>query len=211
MLEAARTIYAERPHAAASASPGPAAPAAIPPMLKLHPEPAKPGHAVALGDELRIELPRLSRIAYFEGTRAQIEGDGLVPPGVAWPKGREHATWKRGGAYFNLFRIKPAGFPGRASEWAACDSWRLAVRNFESHADAEVCRLRRELEAATYKASSTGRLAAARQAERAHRAAADAGFQAFMGAVLPPSIKREPARRGRPAKATSASVKGATA
>ena len=194
---------------ATSASASAAGTAAVRPVLPLHFEPALPGAALSMAGELRIErVAAGSEAAWFTGTRAQIEAEGLTPTGLRWPQRTERVCWRRGPVQFHMSRCRPAGGP--ATGWASGDCWRVVACVHNCRAlDADVRRLRRELQAAEYRASDAGKRAASQQWTRAIAAASDTAFQGFMRAVLPPGFDRAPARRGRPAR--TATVKGGAA
>jgi hypothetical protein len=168
------------------------------------------GDATGTAGDLRIEFCPTYETAHYTGTRAQLEAEGLIPQPARWPQGRCSVQWERGSLHFSLRRTKPEGVTGRVKEWEAADWWTVRVSRVGSHRQTLVRAKMRELERALHEASHAGEQAFYEQWRRSCAARDDARFQAMLSAMLPPGIKREPARRGSPAKVATA-TKGAAA
>jgi hypothetical protein len=48
----------------------------------------------------RIIITPLKNTARWIGTRAQLEAEGFIPEGQAWPEGNKHTSWKIGDVHF---------------------------------------------------------------------------------------------------------------
>lgn len=164
-------------------------------------EPAIDGDATGTAGDLRIEFCPTMETAYYTGTRAQLEAEGLIPQPARWPQGRCVAQWERGPLHFSLSRTKPEGATGRAKEWEAADWWTVRVSRSGGHRQTVVRTKMRELERALHEASHAGEREFYSLWRRSMAARDDARFQSALSAMLPPGVKKAPARRGRPAKA----------
>lgn len=61
----------------------------------------------------------------YEGTRAQLEAEGVIPPGLDWPEGARPRTWEDARFAFSLRRVRPEGLRGPQRLWINGDWWRL--------------------------------------------------------------------------------------
>lgn len=83
-----------------------------------------------LSCELRIEIdagPHLREVR-FEGAAAQLEAEGLIPAGFAWPVAARQVEWDVGGMTYRLSRVRPRGCKGPMRSWLVLDHWMLHVR-----------------------------------------------------------------------------------
>ncbi|WP_042421038.1 hypothetical protein [Comamonas granuli] len=157
-----------------------------------------PGAAAAQlpipGRELKITIyKRGFRFWEYEGTRAQLEAEGVIPPGTVWPQGKQKVEWCSGGASYWLGRKRPDGIKGPMSVWITGDWWCLRSTCLE---DAWSIRQKRlEIARALYELSPEGCLVRAERLARYFEASQDSAFQAFKAAVVP-----QRKRPGRPAK-----------
>jgi len=144
----------------------------------------------------------------YEGTRAQLEAEGVIPPSTEWPQGKQPLFWNQGGLRFWLQRARPEGTKGPMSVWASGDWWRLRCDSpNEFHcADWRIKQKARELAQAIYDQSPQGQREWHERFNRHWAAQKDAAFQAFKNAFIP-----QPKKPGRPAKprTTPTSLQGA--
>lgn len=143
--------------------------------------------------ELEIEITR-DKYAEYRGSRAQLEGEGIVPEGTEWPNGRESLHWYVGELQFWLRRCRHRDMKGPAKRWMDVDFWFLRISRFgEGCADWDVRYHQRALKEAVYWASEQGRRRFMDEIDRSLKADADQHFQAFMAKF--PALK--PERRPR--------------
>lgn len=158
--------------------------------------------------ELRIDLrPYGWHMWEFEGTRAQLEAEGVIPPGTEWPAtGARAVEWKAGPLKFSMHRTRPPGLKGPMRLWISGDWWRLRCEPVnrldgwqQQEAEAE-----RELRRVRYFKSPAGQRALHVECQRRYAADRDAAFQAFK-ALVPGLI---PPRRGRRAGGAAGAATG---
>ena len=135
----------------------------------------------------------------YEGTRAQLEAEGVIPPGTQWPQGKQPLFWSQGGLRFWLQRARPEGAKGPMSVWTSGDWWRLRcdTPNDINCADWRIKQKARELAQAIYDQSPQGRREWSERFNHYWAAHSDAAFQAFKATLLPQ--RKQP---GRPRKAS---------
>lgn len=64
----------------------------------------------------------------FQGTRAQLEAEGLIPPRFKWPSGTDACTWEvETGMTYRLRRQRPEGHKGAMRTWLGLDHWSLSI------------------------------------------------------------------------------------
>ena len=130
----------------------------------------------------------------YEGTRAQLEAEGVIPPGTQWPQGKRRAHWHAGGLRFWLSRTRPEGLKGPMSAWVSGDWWLLRceapdegnptnwrIRNLEKALAHEI----RESSPAAHEARKV-------QWSRYWAARKDDAFQAFKALTVP--ARKKPGR-----------------
>lgn len=141
---------------------------------------------------LKIRWDRACGIAFYVGTRAQLEDEGVVPKGVLWPqRGDTPVRWMRGGLNCELFRVRPAGHRGA---WATLDHWRVhVVCSAERIARLRVGVAAQNLIDEIHHGSAAGQRESAERWSKLFRARDDVAFSEFMS-HLPGLV---PARRGR--------------
>lgn len=135
----------------------------------------------------------------FEGTRAQLEAEGVIPAATEWPAtGAAREEWKAGRLRFSLRRARPPGLKGPMRLWVNGDWWALRCELIggPSHHEQRVIDARRALEREAFLASAAGQRAWNEQCRRRCAAERDSAFQVFKtrvpGLVAP--------KRGRKAK-----------
>jgi hypothetical protein len=141
----------------------------------------------------------------FEGTRAQLEAEGVIPTGTEWPAtGARWVEWKGGPLKFHLRRSRPPGLKGPMRLWVNGDWWCLHC-DLIKEPDMRQQRLidaQQETDRAAYEASPAGRRAFEAHLRRYWTAQEDKRFQSFK--VLIPGLVPPP--RGRRPKASPPSA-----
>lgn len=147
--------------------------------------------------ELKIDLrPYGWAMWEFEGTRALLEAEGVIPPGTEWPaSGAGAVKWEAGPLEFRLHRTRPPGLKGPMRLWVNGDWWSLRCEqiNGPDHMQQRLIDMRRAVEREAYHQSPAGQRQWDEQWCRRHAADSDKAFQAFK-ALVPGLI---PPRRGR--------------
>ncbi|QTB47922.1 hypothetical protein [Burkholderia pseudomallei] len=133
----------------------------------------------------------------YQGTRAQLEAEGVIPDGLEWPTGRNNAAWRRGEQHFLLRRCKVPGAKQRVSEWGGVDWWCMHVSK-DHVLDPEIAEQAKKLRAMIYERSPQGKAARAEHWRRIDAAYRDEKFQAFK-ALIPGLVAP---KRGRAATDT---------
>jgi hypothetical protein len=152
--------------------------------------------AVNLNGELRVKItPRCDDEWY--GTAAQLQEEGLIPPGFEWPEKKASKDWEENGLYFSLSRTRPAGARGSRGKF---DYWVLQRSHLKSFYDrlsaARIYEKTNELKRELWMQSEKGREEWMSQCNASSNAARDKDFQEFLVKV---GLKKL-SRRGRPAK-----------
>ena len=133
----------------------------------------------------------------YEGTRAQLEAEGVIPPGTEWPAegSRYDSHWKAGIFRFMLCRSRPAGMKGPIKLWLAGDWWRprWELLNRPDHGTCEIRREARELAAAAHLHSAAGQREWNANFMRYWKAHEDRDFQNFKTKLLP--ARKKPGRK----------------
>lgn len=137
--------------------------------------------------------------ANYEGTRAQLEDEGLVPKGFEWPRAAADKRWSAGRFEYWLRRQRPEGFKGPLRQWLECDWWFVRVtvigRDTRWRGQREIERKRKALEAEIYRQSPEGMRDRDANWKRYWAAHEDKVFQAFKATFIPQ--RKKP---GRPPK-----------
>ena len=139
----------------------------------------------------------------YEGTRAQLEDEGLIPDRFEWPRAAGDVRWEANGFDYWLRRTRPDGHKGPMSSWWELDNWSvrvrvigrdhawLARRNLERRADA--------LRAEFHRQTVAGQRERDANWKRYWATVDDKAFQEFK-ARIPGLI---PPKRGRKPKTTT--------
>ena len=135
----------------------------------------------------------------YEGTRAQLEAEDVIPPGTQWPLGKQPIFWCQDGLRFWLRRTRPEGTKGPMSVWTSGDWWLLRCDTPDGIrcADWRIKQKARALEQAIYDQSPQGKREWNERFSRYWTAQKDAPFQALLTRLLP-----QRKRPGRPRKAS---------
>lgn len=130
----------------------------------------------------------------YEGTRAQLEAEGIIPPETQWPEGTGDHYFNAGPFEFWLRRTRPDDLRGPMRLWTNGDWWMLRCTLLErkDHATREILKKKRELEQAIYRNSLQGQREASMQFARLLKARQDEAFRAFKAKVVPE--RRRPRR-----------------
>lgn len=64
-------------------------------------------------------------VAEYQGSRAQLEAEGVIPIGLEWPHKTEDRRWQIGDVVFWLSRCRPPGLKGPMNLWTTGDWWRF--------------------------------------------------------------------------------------
>ena len=148
--------------------------------------------------ELKIHIYKRSFGFWeYEGTRAQLEAEGVIPPGTQWPQGKQPLFWNHGGLRYWLRRTRPEGVKGPMSVWTSGDWWflRCDTPHDINCADWRIKQKARELEQEIHAQTPAGRREWNERFSRYWAAHSDAAFQAFKATLLPQ--RKKP---GRPVK-----------
>ncbi|PRX32232.1 hypothetical protein B0G75_104253 [Paraburkholderia sp. BL18I3N2] len=147
-----------------------------------------------LGELTILLRPSDIAMAVYVGTRAQLEGEGVIPPGTEWPTGFASVCWQANGIDFCLKRERPEGAKGRQREFVECDNWWLRVTNPRLNWPDESIRLQyMKLGRLLYQRTQEGIAALNRQHEMYWSARRDEKYQAFKALIpglVPPPRKR---------------------
>ena len=119
----------------------------------------------------------------WEGTRAQLIAEGLIPVDLGWPTGRSDVEFRIGRFDYWLSRCRPPGMKGPLREWVNGDHWRLdrrltATRGQGCYAE-RIYQAQQDLAREVFNQPPEG----FEQARRALEAACDKAFQRFRMAV----------------------------
>lgn len=136
----------------------------------------------------------------FEGTRAQLEGENVIPPNTEWPQGASTLYWRVGKFRYGLNRKRPAGIKGPMSVWCNGDWWNLRCEVYDLRLeDYRIWDQKRELAKSIYRATERGQYEWRVEYSRCCKARDDAEYQRFRSIFIPE--KKKPTRKPRAAKA----------
>ena len=131
----------------------------------------------------------------FEGTRAQLEAEGVIPTDVVWPEGDQLYRWESGRSKFWLRRTRPDGIKGPKKVWTSGDWWcvRCDYDYALNGAARAVLQKERELAAVLHRHSPSGQREWEMAWNRYWRAHEDKAFQAFKAIFVPQ--RKKPGRK----------------
>lgn len=155
--------------------------------------------------EIIVRTP-YSDIAEYQGTRAALEAEGVIPAGIKWPESFDEMHWEDDKLGYWLHRERPEGVKGPRKQFLDVDWWVLRFKPLktESFAARIVKRKAKELADTIYIHSAKG------QAERSKHwacyweAERDEKFQAFK-ALIPGIIRPKRGRKPKEAQEAKAS------
>ena len=151
------------------------------------------------GSDLKVIIrPYKMDFWEYEGSRAQLEAEGVIPSTTEWPEGAENLYWNDSCFQWSLGRTRPEGLKGPMALWTNGDWWNLRCSDLHNRSDARrILEIRRKLADELYRQSPAGR----REWDAAHgrymKAQHDQDFQAFKAMI--PGLT--PPKRGRKPKA----------
>lgn len=64
-------------------------------------------------------------VAEYQGTRAQLESEGVIPVDFEWPRSAMNCFWQVGNLNFSLNRCRPPGLKGPMKLWTTGDWWQF--------------------------------------------------------------------------------------
>lgn len=129
-------------------------------------------------------------ITEYQGTRAQLVAEGVIPEGSEWPDGDKSITWQAGPFEYDLCRKRPQGMKGPKKLWVEGDWWLLRWQpiNRTSRAERDIKRKRNELNEALYRQSPKGIAEINATWDRYWATLEDAKFQTFK-ALIPGLVR----------------------
>lgn len=145
-------------------------------------------------------------IAEYQGTRAALEAEGVIPAGTDWPEAFSDLHWDDGKFHYWLRRERPEGQKGPRRQFIDVDWWMfrcepLYGRSIEARA---IDRKTKELAEYIHRNTAEGKAARSKQWDRYWESQKDRPFHAFKA-----SCGIAERRRGRPRKGEG-SAHGAT-
>lgn len=149
-----------------------------------------------LSNEIIVCTP-YSDIAEYQGTRAALEAEGVIPAGTDWPEGFNDRHWEDSKFRYWLRRKRPEGTKGPRKQFMTVDWWMfrcdpLTVEPIEAR---NIKHKAKELADTIHRASAKGQAEWHAQWNRYWTAQKDKPFQAFKT-----SLGLVEKKRGRPCK-----------
>lgn len=134
--------------------------------------------------EIIVCLP-FRGIAEYQGTRAALELEGIIPAGTKWPDGFNDLCWEDGKFRYWIRRKRPEGVKGPRKQFLDVDWWMLRCDpvNAKSRGAEDIERKSKELADEIYRQSIKGRSAIAAQFKAYWKAQDDEKFQAFKSLI----------------------------
>lgn len=156
---------------------------------------AAAGTALDISSEVIVWTP-YSCISEYQGTRAALEADGMIPCGTEWPANGFGDVWWRDDMFeYSLRRKRPDGATGPNRLFANVDWWALRVTPTNRNPrQAAIDRKKKALEDEIFNWSADGMRAISKQIDDFYRAKKDAEFQKFRQLL---GIDKMTPRRGR--------------
>lgn len=149
---------------------------------------------IALPSELTISM-KFAGLAKYQGTRAMLEAEGIIPANIKWPDGCDSVWWDDGKYRYWMRRERPEGAKGPRKLFVTVDWWSVRQQLIaENHVTRELERKKQELAEYAYRNSAEGQYEWQRRFDSYAEACADEKFQAFK-ALIPGLIKPKRARR----------------
>lgn len=138
-----------------------------------------------------------SDIAEYQGTRAALEAEGVIPAGTDWPEGFNDLYWEDGQRRYWLRRERPEGQKGPRRQFLTMDWWmyRCNPLNAKPVEVRNVERKTKELADTIYRQSAKGQAEWSAQCDRYWKSTKDKAFQTFK--VTCGIVEK---KRGRPRK-----------
>lgn len=133
--------------------------------------------------------------AEYQGTRAQLEAEGAIPPGTQWPEGGASVRWETGKLEYILHRTRPEGMKGPKKLWLAGDWWnlRFQLKDRPDHGTRAIQKRVAELADELYRQSAAGQREWSANWNLYWKAREDKAFQAFKSIFIPE--RKKPGRK----------------
>lgn len=136
-------------------------------------------------------------IAEYQGTRAMLEAEGIIPANTEWPEGYGDLWWDDGKYRYWITRQRPEGAKGPRKLFIDIDWWSLRQQLISDNCVArELARKKKELAEYIYRNSAEGQADWAEKFNSYSEACADEKFQAFK-TLIPGLIQPKRDRRSR--------------
>lgn len=136
-------------------------------------------------------------ITEFQGTRAMLEAEGIIPANIKWPEGYDGLRWDEGKFEYWMRRERPEGAKGPRKLFIDVDWWCLRQQVIdESFVDFELKRKTKELAEYAYHHSAKGLAESNRRYASYTAACSDEKFQAFK-ASIPGLVQPKRERRSK--------------
>lgn len=135
-------------------------------------------------------------IAEYQGTRAALEAEGVIPTGTVWPDGFDSLYWGDDNFSYWLRRERPEGVKGPRKQFLGMDWWMfrcdpVKVQSWEAKA---IEKKAKALASEIYRQSPNGRAEWGKQLNAYMEARRDDKFQAFK-ALIPGIVRPKRGRR----------------
>lgn len=125
------------------------------------------------------------RVAEYQGTRAQLEAEGIIPKDFKWPFRTETGYWQLGKSSFSIGRHRPPGLKGPMKLWTSGDWWRVRWNPADqNHSADSIRRKTAELAAVIHHNSAAGIAESNAAWARYDTASNDQKFQSFKALIL---------------------------
>jgi hypothetical protein len=151
--------------------------------------------------ELSINVNAQWGWAQYEGTRAQLEGEGLIPGDFDWPHAAADRRWSANGFDYWLRRTRPDGHKGPMRSWLEIDNWFVRVevtgRDHRHLARLNLERKAEELRAEYHRQTVAGQREWEAKWKRYWKASNDDAFRAFKAIFIPE--RKKPGRKPKAA------------
>ncbi|MDP9892583.1 hypothetical protein J2W32_000973 [Variovorax boronicumulans] len=127
----------------------------------------------------------------YEGTRAQLEAESVIPASTRWPEGAGVQTFEVGRYRYQLCRTRPEGMKGPKKLWSTGDWWSLRCELIDGpdQATLRILEKQRALAAEIYLQSPAGQREWEARWNRQWKAQKDKAFQAFTSTLFPQQKK----------------------
>lgn len=130
----------------------------------------------------------------YHGTRAQLEAEGVIPPSMVWPVGKNGRHWETAGYYWGLRRIRPEGLKGPMKLWINGDWWSVRCEpTVRTDRALRIADMKRALDHAIFMESPAGKAALRVHWARTDAMREDKAFQRFK-ALIPALSPVQPRR-----------------
>lgn len=142
-----------------------------------------------------------TNIAEYQGTRAALEDESVIPTGTKWPTGFDDLSWEDDQFRYWLCRKRPEGAKGPRKQFLEVDWWmiRFDPLKTESFETRIVMLKAKELADTIYLQSAKGKAERYQHWERYWESVHDDKFQAFK-ALIPSIIRPKPGRKPKEAE-----------